>query len=88
METDRATGAREQLDLLRVELARRGWHADQCGTEQRPFLRVRNRADPELSDSVACRGGVYCWSWGPAIGAVDDVSGTADRITHVLRVIL
>lgn len=79
-------GAREQLGLLRAELASRGWPADQRGTAQRPFLSVRNPSDPGFNDSVAVMDGWYCWTWGPEIGPVDNVAMTADRIMHVLRV--
>ncbi|MGW6502991.1 hypothetical protein [Nonomuraea angiospora] len=87
METDTATGARERLDLLRAELERRGWRADHRGTEERPFLHVRNPVDPGFHDSVACRNDRFCWNYGPEIGMVDDVAAVVDRIMHVLRVV-
>ncbi|MGI5285220.1 hypothetical protein ACQEVF_18055 [Nonomuraea polychroma] len=87
METHTAISAREQLDLLRAELERRGWLADHRGTPEKPFLHVRNPADAGFNDSVACCGDRYCWNWGPEIGAVDDVQGVANRIMHVLRVV-
>ncbi|MGI5286659.1 hypothetical protein ACQEVF_25425 [Nonomuraea polychroma] len=87
METDTAISARQQLEQLRAELESRGWEADHRGTEERPFLHVRNPADAGFHDSVACLGDRYVWNWGPEIGLADDVQAVADRIMHVLRVV-
>lgn len=87
METDTALTARERLDQLRAELERRGWSAEHRGTDARPFLHVRNPADRGFHDSVACRGDVFCWNWGPELGAADNVGKVADVILHVLRVV-
>lgn len=87
METDTAVDARTQLDRLRDELHRRGWHADHRGTEHRPLLHIRNPADAGFNDSVAVLNDHYAWSWGPEIGPLDNVQAVADRVLHVLRVV-
>jgi hypothetical protein len=87
MDTDTAISAREQLEKLRAELEARGWPADHRGPACKPFLHVRNPADPGFNDSVAYRAGRYCWNWGPEITPVDDVQEVADCILHVLRVV-
>jgi hypothetical protein len=87
METDTAISARQQLDRLRAELESGGWHADHRGTHEQPRLHVRNPVDPGFHDTVAVVGDRFCWVWGPEIGLVDDVPGTAARIMHVLRVV-
>lgn len=85
MDSDAAMSARQQLDLLRTKLVSRGWPTDHRGTEQRPFLHVRNPDDAGFNASVATMAGSYCWAWGPEISPVSDVAATADQIMHVLR---
>lgn len=85
MKTDTVTSARARLELLRAELAERGWDAELRGTDAKPHLRVVNPGDPALSGMIAAQGSDYRWTWGPVLGPADDVHGVADRILYVLR---
>lgn len=87
METDTAIDAKAQLELLRAELVERGWIAQLGGTSVRPYLRVVNPHVPALNGMVACRDDQYRWSWGPLLGAADDVPAAARRIQYVLRAV-
>ena len=85
METDTATNATARLEQLLAELASRGWDVELSGTGERPYVRVCNPHDSALNGMVTCRDDLYRWTWGPVLGHVDDVTGVADRIVHVLR---
>lgn len=87
METDTAISARQQLEELRAELEARGWPADHRGPDTKPFLHVRNPADPGFNDSVTVKGDQFCWNWGAEIGSAGDVPEVATRIMHVLRMV-
>jgi hypothetical protein len=72
------------LQQLAAELLHHGWLTDLV---LRPVLRVSNPAEPDLSDDIACAEGTFCWDGGQEIGPVAEVSGAADHVMHVLRVV-
>lgn len=86
METDTVVNTAARLELLRVELASRGWESQLAGSKQKPRLEIANPAVvPTLNAAVMVHGDHYRWSWGLVVGPINDVSSAADRIMHVLR---
>ncbi|WP_162794640.1 hypothetical protein [Nonomuraea lactucae] len=84
METETALDAKAHSERLRAELAEREWHVELRGARERPRLRVVLPDDHGLNGMVACLVNVGRWPWRPVSGLIDDVSGVADRVTHVL----
>lgn len=80
--------ARTYLQRLADELTRRKWKV-WVGSGTKTTLRVENPDVPALHETIHCRsvndGWSYCWPWREPIGPVDEVTGVADRIQHVLR---
>lgn len=75
------TDTQNPLEHLVSELDERGWRAHHTGDA----LKVVSPATPSLNDEIACDGVFFRWAWGQAIGLIDDVASTADRIVYVLR---
>ncbi|GGO82835.1 hypothetical protein [Nonomuraea cavernae] len=85
METDTVMDARAWLELLRGELAERGWDAEIRSIRARPHLWIVNPDDRKLNGMVAAQGDHYRWTWGPVLGRAGNVHGVSDKILHVLR---
>lgn len=83
--TDTLWDANAHLEQLRLEILNRGWVARLCESSTGLTLHVRNPNESALTETIACEGDRFLWSWGQVIGLVSDVTDVADRILHVLR---
>ena len=91
LSSDEATTARQALEHLASELARRGWVARPHAPAHRvPSLYVQNPAASILSEHVYAGRGKdgawwFWWPWPDKIAAVADPGSAATATTHVLR---
>ncbi|QYC44687.1 hypothetical protein Nocox_35640 [Nonomuraea coxensis DSM 45129] len=85
-----ALTSRDQLDILRAELERRGWIARLRGSTAFPTLQVCNPHDRGFHDTIVYQPlgptrAAYCWQWGTEIAPAAHISQAADTIMHVLQ---
>ena len=91
LSSDEATTARQALEHLAGELARRGWVARPHAPAHRvPSLYVQNPAASILSEHIYAGRGKdgawwFWWPWADKIAAVADPGSAATAITRVLR---
>lgn len=79
-----------QLERLRDELNHHGLDAQLVTRRNGPYLKIANRATPELNERVLCwhaedRTLCFWWPWGQPIGSVDDLDAVIGKVAAVLR---